>query len=138
MSRVNIDEKSLLEVMIDASQKDTCWPGCADQWSPENRPWGHCAMYALEYDSVLWEEGVNDRSMAQCQAVTPAGSFLHLVNIVSGKIMDMSGSQFKSGVSYEGVKPITRDELLAWPDGEAERYALFHRRVCELRKQKGI
>jgi len=39
--------KTLEKVIRESWNRDTCYPGCVDQWNPENPSFGQCAITAL-------------------------------------------------------------------------------------------
>ncbi len=122
----------LERVLRNASGKDTCWPGCVEQWSPGNPAWGHCAMYALYVNEFLGGEIVFVEAVFPDSASAP-----HYLNCLNGEDTDFSSSQFGKGTFFRGRKIVTRESVLLLPDNEAERYEIFKRRVSELFRDQG-
>ncbi len=116
--------KKLERVSKNASGKDTCWPGCAKDWSLERPAWGHCVMFALYANEAFGGE------IVFVEAVLPGGIVApHYFNCLSGEDVDFSSSQFGEGTKFRGRKIVTREEVLSLPDNEAGRYAIFRKRV---------
>ncbi len=119
--------KKLEKALKNASGKDTCWPGCAKDWSLENPAWGHCVMYMLYANEFFGGD------IIFVEAVLPSGAVIpHYFNCLSGEDMDFSGSQFEKGTEFRGRKIVTREYVLSLPDNEAGRYEIFKQRVSSI------
>lgn len=111
-----------------ASAQDTCWPGCAQKWTPQNPTCGHCVMYALYVHRCF--EG----DIIRVEAVLPDGSTMrHYFNRVHGQDVDLSRSQFPMGTEFRDRTKFSHEAVLALRDKESERYDTFRDRVERLR-----
>ena len=119
--------EQLIEKLKQVSAQDTCWPGCADGWKPENPAWGHCVMYTLYVQEFFGGDIVFTEAVLPGETVVP-----HYLNRFNGEEFDFSGSQFKEGTVLRAKKIVTRAYVLSLPDREAERYQMFRDRVLRL------
>jgi len=116
--------EKLEKAIRESWDRDTCYPGCADQWTPENPAWGQCAITALIVQDYLGGE------LLYCQHNH------HYWNLLPDqREVDFTRFQFPEGtvICIDGTK--TREYLL---ESEAaikaqtpQRYELLKSRVEE-------
>ena len=78
-------------------------------WQPDNPALGNCGVSAL----VAWE------ILGGEIAKTQYGHIWHFYNVIDGRRVDFTASQFPESVDYEDV-PSNRDEAFA--DTDADQY----------------
>jgi len=77
--------EDLKKIVEQAWDKDTCWPGCADQWTIENPSWGHCLVNALVVNDYF------DVEMIYVDAILPSGELVpHYFNKINEKEIDLT------------------------------------------------
>lgn len=133
-NKEKFNKEDFIKKLKKASTIETTCPGYEDNWDKKDNPaWGQCTMYALAYDSKLDELGITNKSLAKCYAITKDNKkYLHLINIVEGKIEDLSKSQFKGDVKYENIEEVSKKEVLSWKDKEKERFQIFQKNLSDL------
>ena len=117
-----MDLNSLEDAIKKSWSKDTCYPGCANDWTPENPAFGQCAVTAL----VVQDYFGGDLLFCKEQ--------FHFWNRISnGKEIDFSRSQFPSGTIISVDKVESREYVLHSQDAldakTLSRYNLLKSRV---------
>ena len=100
---------------------DTCTPRLRQNWTPENRTLGQCAITAFLMQDIYGGKvhGVRLES----------GSF-HCFNVVGDLVFDLTSEQFGNQVlNYANCPEQNREEHFARPD-KRERYELLRDRLA--------
>ena len=110
----------LLEKLQKAWCKETAHPAYQEKWSEENPAVGQCAVTAL----IVQEELGGD--IMSCKV----GRSSHFVNVIDGKIVDLTISQFGPNAKYtdNSFKYRTAKSLLKNKDVRV-RYELLKSRM---------
>jgi hypothetical protein len=131
----NGDRQTIEAAVVNAWDESTS--ASPEKWSPENRALGHCAVTACIVQDYLGGDIVNTT------ATLPDGSTdSHYYNVVDGKDVDLTRSQFPEGTDFTpGVEKkkdfdSTREYVLSYKPTE-DRYELLKARVA-MRLTQGI
>lgn len=94
--------------------RETCSPGLKDNWSDENSALGQCAVTSLIVNDFMGGK------IMRCMCET--GS--HYYNLIDGKVIDLTSSQFNEIPDYSKGEERTREYLLANVDTK-NRYLIL-------------
>ena len=102
--------------------KQTCYPGCVEQWSKTNKSLGQCAVSSLVVQEYLGGE----------LAKIKVGGVGHYFNLIDGEIIDTTGQQFGGiKLDYNNYRIVKRQQPLADPNTN-QRYQILKNRVANL------
>ena len=113
-------ELDKLETILNSLySKETCYPGCRNQWNDDNKTLGHCAIVALiindYFGGYICKIKVNNIS--------------HYFNLIDGEIVDLTSEQFKiNDISYANYIIKTREDVLMDEDTK-KRYEILKLKV---------
>ena len=113
-----MDFKYLQELLSKCYTKDLCYPKVAKNWSENNKCYGMCAITALivndYFNGELGKIRVEDIS--------------HYFNIINGKIIDFTASQFKHEIDYSNFELADRNSMLQ-NENTKLRYSILKNRL---------
>ena len=105
--------------MIELSyDRETCYSGLKDKWYYNNKTLGHCAVVSLVINDFLG--GKIMRCMCEIGR--------HYYNLINGKIVDLTVSQFEGIPNYSLGEERNREYLLKSEDTR-ERYKILLEKV---------
>lgn len=97
--------------------KETCYPGCRNQWNDDNKTLGHCAIVALI---------INDYFGGYICKIKVD---YHYFNLIDGEIVDLTSGQFKNNnISYSDYIIKTREDVLMDEDTK-KRYEILKLKI---------
>ena len=101
--------ETLEKAIIKSWDRETCYPGCVDEWNPENPAWGQCAVTALVVQDYLggellycqhnhhyWNRLPNQEEVDFTRIQFPAGTVVCLDDIKSRDYVLNSESAIKA------------------------------------------
>ena len=113
-------ELDKLETILNSLySKETCYPGCRNQWNDDNKTLGHCAIVALiindYFGGYICKIKVNNIS--------------HYFNLIDGEIVDLTSEQFKiNDIFYANYVIKTREDVLMNEDTK-KRYEILKLKI---------
>ena len=109
-----------LKKVIEVSwSKETCYPSIQDTWNKSNPSIGQCAITVLIVNDFLGGKIMR----------TMHGGISHYYNLVNGKVIDLTVSQFEGQIpNYEIGEERTREYLLSSSD-TLNRYKILLQNV---------
>ena len=115
MEKKYIKKINRLETMLKSCySKDTCYPKYKEKWNINNPTCGQCAITAL----IL-----NDYFGGKLGKVY-IGNISHYFNIINGKPVDFTSSQFKHEVDYSNYQLVNRNIMLQNKNTRSRYYTL--------------
>lgn len=112
--------ETLIKQLNKVYSKETCYPKCRKDWTPQNNTLGHCSIASLivmdYFKGKIYKTKVDGIS--------------HYFNIVDNKIIDLTSSQFQKKIDYSIKEEKERNELLKDKDTK-ERYLLLKKKLEE-------
>ena len=126
-----VELSKLVEVLRKSWNRDTCYEGCVDEWSPDNPAWGQCAVTALVVQDYLGGK------IVWTMLTLPDGRrAAHYFNEINEEEIDLTKEQLPEGTIVPRGEPrtekgSTRDYILSFPITLKQRYELLKQRVEE-------
>ena len=116
----------LEEALRESWDRETCYQGCVDGWTPNNPAWGQCAVTALIVQDYLGGEVVWTFALFPDRKTVS-----HYFNKIDGNEIDLTYSQFPEGIVIQsGLTKNLRDYLSPICNFK-KRYELLKQRVEE-------
>lgn len=104
--------ETLEKAIKESWDRETCYPGCVDEWTPENLAWGQCAVTALVVQDYLggellycqhnhhyWNRLHNQKEVDFTRIQFPTGTIVCLDDIKSRKYVLESSAAEKATTS---------------------------------------
>lgn len=113
-----LDINNIKNVLLECYSKDLCYSKLRDSWNVANKCLGMCAITSLI---------INDYFGGSICKVYVAG-ISHYFNMIDGKIVDLTSSQFEHDIDYRGYQVVCREDMLN--DDTEFRYNLLKIRVA--------
>lgn len=109
-----MDLKYLQELLYKCYTKELCFPKVSQNWSEDNKCYGMCAITAL----IL-----NDYFGGKLGKIY-IGNISHYFNIINGKPVDFTSSQFKHEIDYSNYQLVDRNIMLQNKNTRSRYYTL--------------
>jgi len=93
-----------LKKIYDICSKETCFPKVANQWNENNKFWGHCAIISLLLQDKYGGEIYKAENMIE--------NITHYYNIINGKKIDATSSQYKQPIIFINDQKVNREKIL--------------------------
>ena len=114
--------ETLQEILIECYSKALCYPKVQNNWNENNKCLGMCAITSLV---------VNDYFNGQiCKIYVDGNS--HYFNLIEGKIIDLTSSQFNHEIDYNNYQIIDRNKILT--DNTEQRYNILKKKINKISK----
>lgn len=115
--------QQLEQILLKVYCKQTAYPKCASQWSEKNPCLGQCAVTALlvkhYFGGKIYKHNTEN----------------HYFNVIKGKLVDLTKSQFDYQIDYTNSKPKKPSLFKA---STLKRYLLLKRLVGKAQKEQHV
>ena len=135
MMMVSSFAKHGLNQICECFSKETCYPGCVDDWSEKNKTAGHCAIAALVINDLLGGE-IHKTQMRGISHYYNVVKFINDGNLPArfeNQIIDITADQFghfSNWIPYKEGDKVSREYILSNSD-TAKRYEILKSKVEE-------
>lgn len=110
----------LKKKLYECYSEELCYKKVRANWRADNKSYGMCAITSLV---------VNDYFGGDICKIH-VDDISHYFNLIDGKIVDLTGEQFKKKIDYSNYEVKNRDEIMN--EDTARRYNLLKERVVSL------
>lgn len=94
--------ENIKELLLECYSKDLCYSKVKNNWNENNKCYGMCAITSLI---------INDYFGGDICKIHVDG-ISHYFNLIEGKIIDLTSSQFKCDIDYKNYQIIDREKIL--------------------------
>jgi hypothetical protein len=112
-----------IEKIYAACSRETCYPKVAEQWSEENRFWGHCAVVAVilhdKFGGKIYKCRLKEKNES------------HYYNKINGDLFDPTIKQYDFFPTIKDEQQVSGDDILS-DSNTMERYEKLKARINEL------
>lgn len=114
--------KELKEALFECYSKDLCYKKVQENWTLNNKCFGMCAITSL----LVQDYFCGDICKIHVNGIS------HYFNLVEGKIIDLTASQFTCPINYENYQVVSREKILT--EDTNRRYTLLKEKLRRYRK----
>ena len=122
-----MDIETLKQALLNCWNKETCYPPVANDWSSKNPARGQCGATVLV---------VHDYFGGEILKAKFEDGTSHFWNLINGKEIDLTRSQFDKNKSIPTPKILSRKEVEEHRKYDSTFYAILKKRVEEFLNER--